>query len=75
MKLSASTIGFKVTETQAQLRQIFGPGGRILIRVHCGHLLSDDERPFSASLDGVLQTRSPHAPGGVHETWFFTQKL
>lgn len=66
-------VNFAVVDEEGQLKENFTQGGRILIRVHCGHLLSDDNRPFSASLDGVLGTRSPHAPGGVHETWFFVK--
>jgi len=71
VKLDGSLIVFNVVDAEAQLREAMRQGGRVLIRVHCGHLLDGDERPFSASLDGIMDTKSPHAPGGVHETWFF----
>lgn len=72
-QLDASNIVFRTLADRAQLTEILGQGGRVLIRVHCGHLLDEAERPFSASLDGVLGTKSPHTPGGVHETWFFVK--
>jgi hypothetical protein len=71
VKLDGTLIVFNVVDGEAQLREMMRPGGRILIRIHCGHVLDADERPFSASLDAITGTTSPHAPGGVHETWFF----
>jgi hypothetical protein len=70
-KLDGNHIVFAVTDGEGQVRSALKQGGRILIRVHCGQLMDGAERPFSASLDGILGTKSPHAPGGVHETWFF----
>ena len=71
VKVDGNLIVFSVADAEPQLREVMRQGGRILIRIHCGHLLAIDERPFSASLDGIMGTTSPHAPGGVHETWFF----
>jgi hypothetical protein len=71
VKVDRDLLVFSVADGEAQLREIMRQGGRILIRIHCGHLLDSEERPFSASLDGIMGTTSPHAPGGVHETWFF----
>ena len=69
-KLDGAAIFFGVTDGDGQIKEAMRQGGRVLLRVvHCGHLMDRDERPFSASLDGVLGTRSPHGPGGVHETW------
>ena len=71
VKVDGNLIVFNAADAEPQLREVMRQGGRILIRIHCGHLLAIDERPFSASLDGTMGTTSPHAPGGVHETWFF----
>ncbi len=71
VKVDGNLIVFAVADAEPQLREVMRQGGRVLIRIHCGHLLAADERPFSASLDGIMGTTSPHAPGGVHETWFF----
>lgn len=73
VRLNGSEVLWNALVDPGQLTEIFSRGGRILIRVHCGHLLDERERPFSASLDGVLGTSSPRAPGGVHESWFFAR--
>jgi len=70
-KVDRNLLVFAAADGESQLREVMRQGGRILIRIHCGHLQAIDERPFSASLDGIMGTTSPHAPGGVHETWFF----
>lgn len=70
-KVDRNLLVFAAADGELQLREVMRQGGRILIRIHCGHLQAIDERPFSASLDGIMGTTSPHAPGGVHETWFF----
>jgi hypothetical protein len=51
--------------------RVFRLGGRLLIRIHCGHLFAEDDRPFSAALDAASRQQTLHAPGGVHETWIF----
>jgi hypothetical protein len=71
VKLDGAEIRWGVLTDRGQLRKLLGQRGRILVRVHCGHLMDERQRPFSASLDGVLGTESPRTPGGVHETWFF----
>jgi Collagen triple helix repeat (20 copies) len=48
-------------------------GGKILIRIHCGHLFTDDKRPFSSALDAVTGVPTLHVPGGVFESWFFVK--
>ena len=53
--------------------RVLAVGGRILIRIHCGHLVSADNRNFSAALDCVTQQASPHVPGGIFESWFFVK--
>lgn len=55
------------------LSQALTPGGRILIRIHCGHLFDSKRRPFSASLDAILSLDSLRLPGGVFESWFFVK--
>ncbi len=46
--------------------------GRVWLRIHCGATLDEKDRPFSASADVLHGTQTPHAPGGVFESWFFT---
>ncbi|SEA37815.1 Collagen triple helix repeat-containing protein [Thiothrix caldifontis] len=48
-------------------------GGRIWIRVHCGAMIDEANRPFSASSDVLHGTHTPHAPGGVFESWYFVK--
>jgi hypothetical protein len=54
-----------------RLTAVLNTGGRVMLRVHCGHLIDEKERALSSSLDGLLGTRSPRLPAGVLEAWFF----
>jgi hypothetical protein len=60
-------------DDDAILTKVFVNGGRVLIRLHCGMLISTDGRNFSAALDTLTQQASPHVPGGVFESWFFVK--
>jgi hypothetical protein len=53
------------------LTSVLQPGGRVLIRIHCGYLLDAQNRTFSAALDTVTHVATTHVPGGVFESWFF----
>jgi hypothetical protein len=70
LKIGSDGIRFVVQDEAASLGKLLASGGRLGFRIHCGHLRAADGRPFSASLDPVLKlTKTPRAPGGVHETW------
>src|SRR5258706_131905 len=72
-KLDSNFISWGVTDNPFHVTRTLGPGGKILIRVHCGHLFAPDKRPFSAALDVVTGVPTLHAPGGVFESWFFVK--
>jgi hypothetical protein len=72
-KLESNFISWGVTDNATHLIRTLSPGGKILIRVHCGHLFAPDKRPFSAALDAITGIPSLHAPGGVFESWFFVR--
>ena len=72
-KLDTDVIVWSRADNDDLLARVLSSGGRLIIRIHCGHLLDHERRPFSSSLDGVLGSQSPHAPGGVHETWMFVR--
>jgi hypothetical protein len=72
-KFSGNLITWSVSDHPKHLTRTLTPGGKLLIRVHCGHLFAADKRPFSAALDAVTAIPSLHAPGGVFESWFFVK--
>jgi len=72
-KLDSNFISWSVTDNPFHLNRTLNPGGKILIRVHCGHLFAADKRPFSAALDVITGIPTLHAPGGVFESWFFVR--
>lgn len=55
------------------LQRVLSIGGKILIRVHCGHIFDKDGRPFSSALDVLTGVKTLHVPGGVFESWFFVK--
>jgi hypothetical protein len=71
-KLDPSGISWAATEPPATLRTMFGNGGQVLLRVHCGHMFDANDRPVSAALNAVtpIPNRIP-VYGGIFETWFF----
>lgn len=73
LKLSTSAGRWRTTVGRDPLTEVLSTGGRIWLRWHCGALLDDKDRPMSASTDVLHGTESPHAPGGVLESWFFVR--
>ena len=72
-KISAGLLQWFTTDGPESLKRIMLSGGRVLIRIHCGHMFASDKRPFSAALDAVTGIPTLHAPGGVFESWFFVR--
>jgi hypothetical protein len=59
----------------ATLGQALAPGGRVQIRVHCGHLFDVNSAVFSDAADVVTSVASGVlAPGGTLESWFFVRR-
>ena len=57
------------------LAQALIPGGRVQIRIHCGHLLDANSRVFSGSVDAATGFNSGVRPaGGIFESWFFVRR-
>lgn len=56
------------------LAEIMRTGGRLMLRLHCGALMAEDGRAYSASLQNVTGAKSLPVPGGVLESWFFVQE-
>jgi hypothetical protein len=46
-------------------------GGRVLIRIHVGHMLDDRMRPFSADPRALLRRSVPPFTGSTLESWVF----
>lgn len=72
-KLDARSIGWRLADTVAATTKAFGPGGRLLLRLHTGLLVDKDGQAFSAALDALLGSRQPHVPGGTFEGWLMVQ--
>ncbi|HWS12260.1 MAG TPA: hypothetical protein VN279_05655, partial [Rhodocyclaceae bacterium] len=71
LKIDLQAITWSLTDTAEQLVKVLSLGGRVIVRVHCGHLVDRKERPFSSALDAVVGFPTPHVPAGVWESWFF----
>jgi hypothetical protein len=72
-KISGGVLQWAVADSPEALKRIMLSGGRVLIRIHCGHMFAQDKRPFSAALDAVTGFSTLHVPGGVFESWFFVK--
>ena len=70
-RLSAAEIVWSSTDESERLAAVLAATGRVMLRVHCGHLVDNKDRAFSSSLDALTRVSSPHLPGGVFEGWFF----
>jgi hypothetical protein len=55
------------------LREFLGRGGRLLIRLHCGAITDRDSRPYSNTLERLIESKGPRVPGGVLESWVFVR--
>ncbi len=73
LKIDQASVSWGTTDNAEALKRSMAAGGRLSIRIHCGFLITTDKRPFSAALDAVTGFPSPHAPGGVFESWFFVK--
>jgi hypothetical protein len=71
IKLAEREIVWAANDERERLQATLGVTGRVMLRVHCGHLVDEKERSFSSSLDGLVGVRSPRVPAGVFEAWFF----
>jgi hypothetical protein len=57
------------------LTQALVAGGRLQIRIHCGHLIDANMRVFSGSADAATTFNSGvRAAGGIFESWFFVRR-
>jgi hypothetical protein len=70
-KLSPREIVWSIADERGRATALLRSTGRVMLRVHCGHLVDERERSFSSSVDALVGVRSPHLPAGVFEGWFF----
>jgi hypothetical protein len=70
-QFTPQTLTWTTTHAPNTLLELLRPGGRLLIRIHCGFVFDTKRRPFSAALDALLALESLRLPGGVMESWFF----
>ena len=61
-------------DDRTRLQALLEASGRVMLRVHCGHLMDQKERALSSSVDALTNTKSPHLPAGVFEGWFFVAR-
>jgi hypothetical protein len=74
LKFDGQSLIWSATDSPESLKRIFAAGGRLQIRVHCGYLITTDQRPISAALDVVTGFGTLHVPGGIFESWFFVKR-
>jgi hypothetical protein len=70
-KLSPRDIVWTSSDNKDRLSSVLSASGRLMLRVHCGHLVDEKERSFSSSVDALVGVQSPHLPAGVFEGWCF----
>ena len=73
IEITPQTITWTCAHPTGVLAQVLSQGGRVLVRIHCGHLFDAKRRAFSAALDAILTLDSLRLPGGVFESWFFVK--
>jgi hypothetical protein len=72
VRFTQNTMVWTPRDSPASIRSMLGPGGRVQIRIHCGHILDLQKKPVSAALNVVMPVTDPvPVPGGVFESWFF----
>ena len=71
LRLEPRALSWQLTDPTEAASATFRRGGRVLIRVHCGHLFDVEKRVLSAATDALTGVATPHLPGGVFESWFF----
>lgn len=70
-KLGSREVNWSISDERERTIRALQTQGRVMLRVHCGHLVDDQERSFSSSVDALVGVKSPHLPAGVFEGWFF----
>jgi hypothetical protein len=70
LTVTPQTLGWATRHTPEELERTVSLGGRVLVRIHCGYLIDNRGRPFSASVDALTGVESLTLPGGVFESWF-----
>ena len=70
-KIGARELSWSISGEKERTIKALQTQGRVMLRVHCGHLVDDRERSFSSSVDALVGVKSPHLPAGVFEGWFF----
>jgi len=71
--VTPQTVNWTCAHPTNVLTEVLRPGGRVLIRIHCGYLYDAKRRPFSAALDAIIALETLRLPGGVLESWFFVK--
>jgi len=71
--VTPQTLNWTCAHPTSVLTEVLRPGGRVLIRIHCGYLYDAKRRPFSATLDAIVALETLRLPGGVLESWFFVK--
>ncbi len=70
-KLAPREVNWAINDEKDRTIRVLQTQGRVMLRVHCGHLVDDKGRSFSSSVDALVGVKSPHLPAGVFEGWFF----
>jgi hypothetical protein len=66
-------ITWSSTDDSTILAKTVVPGGRIRVRIQCGHILDVGNRAYSAAADALTGVVTLRAPGGILESWFTIQ--
>jgi hypothetical protein len=72
VKFGQNTLVWTPRDPATSIRSMLGSGGRVQVRIHCGHIFDRVKKPVSATLNAVTPAVNPvPVPGGVFESWFF----
>jgi len=74
-KMTPDEIQWSLQDDAERVTTLLANAGRVMLRVHCGHLIDEQVRAFSSVPDALTEVRSPHLPGGVFEGWFFVGRV
>jgi hypothetical protein len=70
LTFGTNTIMWNMTDASNTATSILLQPGRVLLRLHCNHLIDQKGLVYSDSADTLNGTQTLHTPGGTLESWF-----
>ena len=69
-KLSDREVAWAITDEPERTIRLLQSSGRIMLGVHCGHLVDKNKRSLCPCVDALIGAISLRVPGSVFKGWF-----